>query len=93
MRDTGRALMMRNNTQTGNATNSALPIEAAHLQRLDVTDLLRLLRISRATLSRRMATGEIEFQRDGGRVFFTTDAIERYQAKLRRNVAGKVTTM
>lgn len=71
---------MNNTTQSSvDAVDGRLIGSVAALRRLTVTEVRQILHIGRSTLHMRMKSGQIEFQRDGSRVFFTADAIAAYQ--------------
>lgn len=48
--------------------------------RLEITEAAELLRISRATLYKRISSGDILVQKDGKRSFITVDELRRYVA-------------
>ena len=64
---------------------SSIPSEVTSLRRLTIRQTCRILGIGRTTLYVRMKSREIEFQRDGVRVFFTADAIAAYQNRQKRH--------
>jgi hypothetical protein len=77
-----------NTTANQQSTPDAIPVEAAYLRRLSIRQTYQLVGISRTALNARMKRGEIEFQRDGSRAFFTADAIAAYQERLKRHAKG-----
>lgn len=73
--------------------DGCIPPEVTPLRRLSIRQTRRILGIGRTTLYVRMKSGEIEFQRDGVRVFFTADAIAAYQDRQKRHAKEVNTTM
>ena len=48
--------------------------------RFDISEVVHILRISRATLYQRIRVGAITAQKDGRRTFITADELRRYAA-------------
>lgn len=56
--------------------------------RLEVPEAAGALRISRATLYKRIAAGELTAQKDGKRTFVTVTELQRYVARLQPGKSG-----